>query len=197
MARVPSISCPKAHMVRAYRLAGAAGQAAVNMQRKALIHRNAPAGNATHQSDTPPRRIGFGQGNRDKWGNAADRDRTRHSGWLRRLVRSKEISGRKIEGFMILKSGKLDGLACVCCSLLPEEITGNQFTEVMPGVYSPRWSLIGQCRKSIIWDRLGPRLTRYAGKGTNRRYNSRPSSSYAAPLSSWKLFYLHCAGCSG
>ena len=49
----------KAHVIRARGFAGPAGKAAVHMQRKAFIHRNAPARHATHQSDTSPGRIGF------------------------------------------------------------------------------------------------------------------------------------------
>ena len=49
-------------MGRTNRLARAACKAAVYVQSKARIHRNASAGDSTHQGNAPARRIGFGQG---------------------------------------------------------------------------------------------------------------------------------------
>ena len=54
-------------MVGANSLTGAAGEAAIYVQGKTRIHRNASAGNTADQGDTSTRRIGFRHGYAVSW----------------------------------------------------------------------------------------------------------------------------------
>src|SRR4051812_25585619 len=50
------------HLVGAYRLASATGQAAIHMQRETLVDRNSPRRDTPYERNTTARRVRLGQG---------------------------------------------------------------------------------------------------------------------------------------